>query len=62
MPSPHTIYDVVKEEYIYSSTAPYGLYRASVSVEGGTGSFPVVNSGRGLCRPTKPSRDVFKKD
>jgi len=29
MPSPHTIYAVVNEEYTYSSTAPYGLYRAS---------------------------------
>jgi hypothetical protein len=41
MPSPHTFYDVVKEEYIYSCNAPYGLYRDSVSVEGGTGSSPL---------------------
>ena len=39
---------VVKKEYWYSSTLPYGLYRASVHAQGGTGSFPVVNSGQGV--------------
>jgi len=40
---------LVKKVYSYNSTPPYGLYRHSVLVKGGTGPFPGIKRGRGSC-------------